>query len=243
MIIGITASAIPAVGSAPAYYRDLILSHSPLGYWRLGETSGTTAADSSGNGRNGTYTGTYTLNRPSLIPSDSANAAFGCQNTGYVQIATGSAFNLVGKTYLFSIYMTSLAEFSFIWHLGNYSVSDSQGLTAYINTNGTIALQYFNGSFINIIFTGFTASLNTAYRLGLKFNSSTSVSLIANGVVVDTQTAAFDFPSYSPESLRLGSGNNGGGALSALRGDIDEFAIIPSLLSDAQIAALEDAAT
>ena len=29
------------------------------GYWRLGETSGTNAADASGNGRNGTYAGTY----------------------------------------------------------------------------------------------------------------------------------------------------------------------------------------
>ena len=38
-----------------------ILALSPIGYWKLDETGGTTAADSSGNGRNGTYGGTYTL--------------------------------------------------------------------------------------------------------------------------------------------------------------------------------------
>lgn len=36
-------------------YRDTILSHQPLGYWRLGEATGNVAADSSGNNRNGTY--------------------------------------------------------------------------------------------------------------------------------------------------------------------------------------------
>lgn len=36
-------------------YADVVLVDSPLGYWRMEETSGTTCADSSGNGRNGTY--------------------------------------------------------------------------------------------------------------------------------------------------------------------------------------------
>lgn len=40
---------------------EAILAQSPYGYWKLDETSGTTATDSSGNGRHGTYSGTYTL--------------------------------------------------------------------------------------------------------------------------------------------------------------------------------------
>ncbi len=36
-------------------YPAAVLADSPLGYWRFEETSGTTAADSSGNGRDGTY--------------------------------------------------------------------------------------------------------------------------------------------------------------------------------------------
>lgn len=39
-----------------------IMALSPIGYWKLDEPSGTTATDSSGNGRNGTYTGSgFTL--------------------------------------------------------------------------------------------------------------------------------------------------------------------------------------
>lgn len=47
-------------------YSTEVLADSPYAYWKLNEPSGTTAADSSGNGRNLTYTGTYTLNQTGL---------------------------------------------------------------------------------------------------------------------------------------------------------------------------------
>lgn len=43
--------------ATPGAYSDEILSSSPKGYWRLGESVGTTATDSSGLSHNGTYTG------------------------------------------------------------------------------------------------------------------------------------------------------------------------------------------
>lgn len=42
-------------------YSDLIIASSPFLYWRLNETSGTTAVDSSGNGHDGTYHGSPTF--------------------------------------------------------------------------------------------------------------------------------------------------------------------------------------
>ena len=50
-----------AVWSATLSYEEETLDDSPLGYWRLNETSGTVAADSSGNARTGTYAGTPTF--------------------------------------------------------------------------------------------------------------------------------------------------------------------------------------
>lgn len=38
-----------------ANYKDVILADGPVGYWRLGEPSGATATDSSGNANHGTY--------------------------------------------------------------------------------------------------------------------------------------------------------------------------------------------
>jgi hypothetical protein len=61
----------PAFAASAAYpitvdptvtYANTVLGDSPVAYWRLGETSGTTAGDSTGNGHTGTYAGGYTLN-------------------------------------------------------------------------------------------------------------------------------------------------------------------------------------
>jgi len=45
-------------------YDSEVLADSPRLYWKLDETSGTTMADSSGNGRDGTASGSFTLNQP-----------------------------------------------------------------------------------------------------------------------------------------------------------------------------------
>ena len=42
---------ITAQGAGGTSYSQEVLADSPLAYWRLGEASGTTAADASGNNR------------------------------------------------------------------------------------------------------------------------------------------------------------------------------------------------
>jgi hypothetical protein len=53
--------ALLAVGVALAGYSGTVTDAGPEGYWRLGEASGTTAADASGNGHAGSYVGSPTL--------------------------------------------------------------------------------------------------------------------------------------------------------------------------------------
>lgn len=47
-----------------------VLADSPLAYWRLNESSGDFAADSSGNGHTGLYSGTLTFSQPDPITDD-----------------------------------------------------------------------------------------------------------------------------------------------------------------------------
>ena len=49
-------------------YQLKVMQDHPIGFWPLDETSGTTAADISGCGNNGTYTGSLTTNLLPLIP-------------------------------------------------------------------------------------------------------------------------------------------------------------------------------
>lgn len=75
-------------------YRAAVLSDSPGGYWRLDETSGTLAYDSTGNNNNGLYNGGYTLNRPGAT-ADGDGAVLFDGSTGYIDI-TSSSPSLVG---------------------------------------------------------------------------------------------------------------------------------------------------
>lgn len=61
MIPGLVASGVAAGASIFDELVAAVLADSPSGFWPLNESSGTTAADLSGNGRNGTYTGSYSL--------------------------------------------------------------------------------------------------------------------------------------------------------------------------------------
>lgn len=64
-------SVTDARSDAPASsYAALVLADQPLFYFRLSETSGLRAVDSSGNGRDGAYVGAVLRDRPGAIASD-----------------------------------------------------------------------------------------------------------------------------------------------------------------------------
>ena len=74
-------------------YQGSILGTSGLlSYWRLGETSGTTANDARGS-NNGTYTGGFTLNQPGALTDDSNPSASFNGTTGYVTVPSASSLN------------------------------------------------------------------------------------------------------------------------------------------------------
>jgi hypothetical protein len=64
-----------AVGCSGTSYRTAVLTDTPFGYWRLGETSGTTATDSSANASHATYVGGVTLGAPGALSGDTNTAA------------------------------------------------------------------------------------------------------------------------------------------------------------------------
>lgn len=62
---------------------DAILAESPVAYWLLDDSSGTSAPDETGNGHTGTYTGTYSLASKGGPDSNS----YVDLNGGYVAVA------------------------------------------------------------------------------------------------------------------------------------------------------------
>ena len=69
-------------------YSNIILNDNPLGYFRLNEPSGVVAADSSGNGFDGTWSGTPTLGVTGLVSGSGDLAATLDGSSSFVQIDT-----------------------------------------------------------------------------------------------------------------------------------------------------------
>ena len=90
-VLPVVLAATPAEAARSAY-PDLVLADSPAVYYRLNEASGTTAADSSGNNRTGTYTAGVTLGTAGAIVADSDKAA--TVPSGVSSAATSSATGL-----------------------------------------------------------------------------------------------------------------------------------------------------
>jgi hypothetical protein len=75
-------------------YEQTVLGDLPVGYWRLGETSGTTATDLA-HGYNGTYGGTYTLGVPGAPIGSDTNKAVRV-NFGNVNVADRPELDFAG---------------------------------------------------------------------------------------------------------------------------------------------------
>ena len=75
-----------------ADYASTVLAKGPVGYWRLGEATGPTAADSSGKGRDGTYRATSTFGQLGAVAGD-PNAALRCDSHLYVEVPSSPDFS------------------------------------------------------------------------------------------------------------------------------------------------------
>ncbi|MDQ3889734.1 MAG: Ig-like domain-containing protein, partial [Actinomycetota bacterium] len=73
-------------------YRDEVMIDSPRAYWRLGESSGTSAASQTGAG-GGAYLGGFVLRQPGALSGDPDTAAEFSGVDGTVRVANSSALN------------------------------------------------------------------------------------------------------------------------------------------------------
>ena len=151
-----TASVTPSITPSPSnpagLYYNQIMSLSPLAYYRLGETSGTVAADSSGNGYNGTYEGAVTLGDPSLVVNNGGNLAVG-GNGPSTYISVGGPSTLYGLNRNFTITA---------WLEPNFSAS-GQVCGIWSSGTGGVGLRCIrNGNYLNFrLLSVYTAALYT----------------------------------------------------------------------------------
>lgn len=226
---------IVAPPPAPAYVTE-VMNDSPRAYWRLGESSGTTAEDHAG-AHDGTYQGGVTLGAPGAIAVDANSAArfdgvddqvnMGDPADGSLDFGT-TDFSFEGwvKTRVNGERAIAAKKGS----TGNYwqaTVTDDSGhvgqVRVYLNAGAGIELTY--GPAIRV-------DDGAWHHVVVAFDRGSSVIIYVDGVAAShPSVGTADVGNTGP--LQIGR-TTGYGFFS---GDIDEVAVYPSLLTAARVQA------
>jgi hypothetical protein len=230
-VVSVATQAAPA----PASYASVVGTDAPVGWWRLGELSGTTAANQAG-GSAGTYTGGVTLNQPSLLATDMVNRAVAFNgSTGRVTVPNAAALQLTNRVSLEAwIKPTSLP---------------STGVLRSVMTKAESYSLQFNGPRLEftVIQSGTRRRLQTpsgaivaggTYHVVGTFDGTTQ-RLYVNGTQV-ASIALSGAASTTTAPLVIGSWD---GTSEFFTGTIDEPAVYNGILSAAQVAAHYSAGT
>lgn len=219
-------------GGAPrgSAYRALVLADNPQLYWRVGETSGTTAADASGNNRPGTYQGGYTLAQAGALVGDADGAVRLGGVNGSVQRANPAGLILTA----------GLTVEAWCW-LDQYRAGDNSGVVMKVNevllrtdnglANRMHARVFLSGSY------GTAAAAPNPFPLGQWVHVAMTwdgalLKLYQQGVEV-ASVARTGTEASQTSPLLVGTEGSSGW----WQGVVDEFAVYGTALAPARIAA------
>lgn len=231
------------VRSGSVAYANAVLADSPVAYWRLGESSGTSAADTSGNGNTGTYTGGVTLGVPGALaaePDGTSNTAalFASASTQYValpnaQIIGGANY---ANDFTAAAWVAPTATGKVVFSQGNSAAANSL-FELIAGTSGlTFNLRNDAGTLVQLMDN---APLPSGVYSHVAFTrSGTTWRMFANGVQTATNTNFSPSGVYTVDRATIGvRAGSGLGSGTAWDGRLDEVAVYATALSAARIAA------
>ncbi len=216
-----------------AEYRTAVLSSSPIGYWRLGESSGSTANDSSGNMHSGSTLGT-TWSAASALATDANTAATFNGTTGYVNAGDLS----VGESSTFTAegWVKTTTTANAPWIVSEASTTSNNPLAGIsLDSTGTKARFFVRGDDVNVYATiiGGKTVNDGAWHHIVGVRNGTSFKLYVDGqpdgTLTKTLNTTITLNTTSIGALHRGSLGN------YLNGSVDEAALYPRSLSAAEV--------
>jgi hypothetical protein len=216
--------------AATLTYAQLSARDRPALYLRLGESSGTTAADSSGYGRNGTYAGSVLPTRgvTGLLTGDADLAAD--FSSGRVEVADAAWMDSTAFSVSAWITPDSVSSYRAIVTRDSSGAS-GRGWNLYV-LNGYLHFYFYNGA--DRTATGTTLlAVGTTYHVAM-VSDGTTVSLFVNGVREAQYT--FTLTNTLANPILVGQSYAGTGVAFPFDGRIDEVEYFTYALTPAQVA-------
>ena len=212
-------------------YSSEVLADGPVGYWRFGEASGTTAVDASGNGYDGTYANAPTLGVTGALTGDTDKSVTFNGSNQNVSMGNPSAFQItVGAIEVWIKTSTPGASYRGIvvkrgawglWVKDGVLTTYDYGTSAERLTSNNIA----DGAWHHIV-------------LNLDSGVSNGTTLYLDGALVLTTTI-----SVTTHERALAAASNLSPSLQPLAGTLDEVAIYDRALTAIEVQAHYDAGT
>jgi hypothetical protein len=209
------------------YVREVLLD-APTAYYRLNETASTQlAADSSGNGRNGTYSGGITFSQPDPITDDVDGAVLLNGSTGFV-LTAGQNPAVAGGTFSAEVWFKILNNTTDQYLIDARDINRSEGWALTITNAGFLA------------FAGLTGASSTPgvvddgnWHQAVVTFDGTNGRLYLDGALAD-----------GPDAMTVGAANffeligslYAGAAAQFWNGSVDEVSFYSTVLSASRVA-------
>lgn len=247
---GVTQKSSLTVYRSPPY-SDLILSESPLGYWRLGEESGTEAGDSSGhdydltfhNGVSDGLAGALVADSDTAVGFDGTNDYMYRPPTGALQVQGDLTLSVWFK--LDQLPSGTNEMFLVTCSQEGDKPTDNAAYEIAVTSTGSIRYlqEYGSGNKEEHIFSTLNLSTGAWHNLVVARDQAASTVVV---YVAGQQVASWSYGSPGPP--KPNSGKSAGlyigsawGTSSFLDGNMDELAVFDKTLSAAEIGTLHDA--
>ena len=229
-VVSATTPAPPVINS----YSQSVLTDGPSAYWRLGETTGTTASDQK-TSNPGTYVNAPTLGVPSLLNSDVQNRALALDGTNdHVRVNAAPALNLTS-----AITLEAWIKPAAVPAVGFESVLTKQEAYTLQFNNGRLEFTIVGPNYARMRLQAPSGAVVAGQRYHVvgTFDGGTQ-RLYINGALVGT--AAFSGVATIADwsNLYIGSWD---GASEFFNGTVDEAAVYARTLTAAQVKSHYDA--
>lgn len=221
-------------------YVTAVLLDNPIGYYRLGETSITTARSEVPGSPVGTYTGTYSRDQPGALPGDS-NGAVLLGNASRGAVVFDEVYGFDGRLpfTLEGWLSTSAMENGRIYTLVSkgYSTPTIQGYRVFLFDGKLSFLRSMNSVALDLLDTPLPMT-NEWTHFAAVFDGA-QMRLYINGSLATSQSSTVSIPPSGTINFALGTGTGdimGTLADDAYNGLLDEIAVYDEALSTQQIA-------